>query len=64
MMSLRTLFLAVAGATLLTGCATSDPKTTYTPAASQSDRERVSTIPWNRPQGWEQGGAVGSMMGR
>ena len=40
------LSLVVAGALLTSGC------------ASQKDND-VSTIPWDRPQQWEGGGALG-----
>ncbi len=40
------LFLWVGFSLLLTGCAT-------------RDENEVSTIPWNRPQSWEGGGALG-----
>lgn len=41
------LFLLTLGfSLLLTGCAT-------------PDENQVSTIPWNRPQSWEGGGALG-----
>jgi hypothetical protein len=31
-------------------------------ASSSSSDEPVSTIPWNKPQRWEGGGAMGGMM--
>lgn len=37
----------------LTGCASTETK---------SDEDRVSSIPWNRPQSWEGQGPLGSMM--
>jgi hypothetical protein len=40
--------LVILGA-CLNGCATTN----------QDDPERVSTIPWNRPQNWEGTGAMG-----
>jgi hypothetical protein len=39
-------FLAAVTVALATGCAT-------------TEEENVSTIPWNRPQGWEGTGALG-----
>lgn len=30
-----------------------------TACATKSDPDAVSTIPWNRPQGWEGTGALG-----
>jgi hypothetical protein len=41
--------LLVASVTLASGCATSRD-------------DDVSTIPWNRPQPWEGGGALGSIV--
>ena len=41
--------LLVAAATLASSCAT-------------SRGDDVSTIPWNRPQPWEGGGALGSIV--
>jgi hypothetical protein len=37
----------------LGGCASGEPE----------DPNRVSTIPWNRPESWEGQGPLGSMMG-
>ena len=37
----------------LGGCSNSEPE----------DPNRVSTIPWNRPERWEGQGPLGSMMG-
>jgi hypothetical protein len=50
----RVFALAIlAGALLLiSGCA----------ANEQEDPNRVSTIPWNRPQPWESQGPFGGMM--
>jgi hypothetical protein len=50
----RLMLLAlVALATLGAGCAT-------TPAPDDDERSRnTSSIPWNRPQGWEGGGGMG-----
>jgi len=41
------------GACFLTGCATE---------AGANDPNRVSSIPWNRPESWEGGGPLGGMM--
>jgi hypothetical protein len=43
--------LLVAGC--LGGCATQE---------TEEDPNRVSTIPWNRPESWEGQGPLGSMM--
>jgi len=50
----RLFLLALALAFGLSGCAT-DP-------ARQDDPNRVSTIPWNRPERWEGQGPLGGMM--
>jgi hypothetical protein len=49
MKHLLMLFGFVAMTLAWTGCATTQ----------EGDAEPVSTIPWNRPQGWEGGGALG-----
>jgi hypothetical protein len=49
---LLAFFLILSGAFSLGGCAGSD----------QDDSQRVSTIPWNRPENWESQGPLGSMM--
>jgi hypothetical protein len=43
-----------AAALLLAGCAKDEPK---------PDSERVSTIPWNRPEKWEGQGMLGGFQG-
>jgi hypothetical protein len=40
------LIVVLAGAALTSGCAT-------------TNKDDVSSIPWNRPQNWEGGGALG-----
>jgi len=45
------LLLLALGAFTLGGCAT-----------GEEDPNRVSTIPWNRPERWESQGPLGSMM--
>ncbi len=40
------------------GCATQ----TEDVALKKAGIDRVHTIPWNRPQGWEQGGAAGAYL--
>ncbi len=54
----------VAAALLLCSCATdtSHPPPSATPTTT-ADGERVSTIPWNRPQRWESSGVLGSATG-
>jgi hypothetical protein len=46
------ILLVAAAAILVTSCASDDP----------SDPNRVSTIPWNRPEKWEGQGPMGGMM--
>jgi len=57
------LFLATAALVALAGCASS-PKT-GDPTASDVDGNgnKVSAIPWNKPQSWEGGGMMGAAMG-
>jgi hypothetical protein len=60
--SMKQVFLlcvlaAFAGA--LAGCGNAEPQSSY----KTSDGERVSTIPWNKPQQWESAGALGSALG-
>jgi hypothetical protein len=55
-MSFRALFflcLGVAFTLCGTGCASDDEK---------KDPDRISTIPWNRPEKWESQGPLGSML--
>jgi hypothetical protein len=40
------------GTILFGGCAATEP---------EQDPNRVSTIPWNRPEGWEGAGALGGI---
>jgi hypothetical protein len=46
------LLLLVASSLGLGGCASDEPE----------DPNRVSTIPWNRPERWESQGPLGGMM--
>lgn len=57
---LRILFLTALSAILFTGCASSDQQTQN----STDTTAPVSTIPWNKPQSWEGGGAMGGAAGR
>jgi hypothetical protein len=47
------LLLLLAISALLAGCASEEVK---------DDPNRVSTIPWNRPEKWEGQGALGGFM--
>ena len=54
MKAIRIIFLlalAVAGSGLMSGCAST--------TTQQQQDNNVSSIPWNRPQDWEGGGAMG-----
>ena len=42
---------------LFNGCASN------TSSKEDEDKPRVSSVPWNRPQGWEGKGQLGGMMG-
>lgn len=52
MASLLTFIFAAAVVVLMSACATDE----------QEDPNRVSTIPWNRPEKWEGAGPLGGMM--
>ncbi|MEO0453429.1 MAG: hypothetical protein AAFY98_04755 [Verrucomicrobiota bacterium] len=41
---------------LFTSCASRETDTT------KEDREKISTVPWNRPQNWEGQGALGGLV--
>ena len=47
------LVILLAAAAGFSGCASEE---------QQNDPNRVSTIPWNRPESWEGQGALGGMM--
>jgi predicted small lipoprotein YifL len=49
----------------LSGCGTTSTSGPGPAPSSQttSDGERVSSIPWNKPQRWESGGQLGGVMG-
>lgn len=52
------LFLLILSAfcLLIMGCASSKEST-------GTETDRVSNIPWNKPQSWEGGGALGGALG-
>lgn len=56
---MRFLFLLSLITVFVTGCASSEKQ-----AQSSDTTAPVSTIPWNRPQSWEGGGALGGAMGK
>jgi outer membrane biogenesis lipoprotein LolB len=43
-------------ALFLTSCASTEEDPT------KADREKVSTVPWNKPQSWEGKGALGGLV--
>ena len=47
------MFLLLPAGALLSGCASDD---------QPADPNRVSTIPWNRPEKWESQGGLGGFM--
>jgi hypothetical protein len=53
MARLLSLFLVVWMLFGVTGCASTKPEA--------DDPDRISRIPWNRPEKWERQGALGSM---
>jgi len=53
MKQLLFICLAVVSFVLFTGCASSE---------KESDREKVSQVPWNRPAQWEGKGVLGGMV--
>ena len=52
MLRVLSFMLAVAALVLLPSCASDKP----------DDANRVSTIPWNRPEKWEGQGPLGGML--
>ncbi|SDU07554.1 hypothetical protein SAMN05444156_1816 [Verrucomicrobium sp. GAS474] len=61
----RFLLLFLAAATLaLAGCAGgAKPDDTQSTSDVDGNGNKVSSIPWNRPQSWEGGGMLGGAMG-
>ena len=45
--------------TMFSGCVTDDVPVDRTAMLSADDR--VSNVPWNKPQGWENRGALGAL---
>jgi hypothetical protein len=64
-MKYAALFLALSAAALLTGCGSTGTADSNDPSVAPVDAngQPVSSIPWNKPTSWEQGGALGSAMG-
>ncbi|MDE1171045.1 MAG: hypothetical protein PW734_07545 [Verrucomicrobium sp.] len=58
------LFCLACLAALTVGCASSGDSASASSNDVDASGQPVSTIPWNRPQSWETGGALGSMMGQ
>ncbi len=48
--------LVIAFAAGVIGCASNEPDPT------RQDRQRYSTVPWNKPESWEGQGVLGGMM--
>jgi len=59
------LFLIAAVALAFAGCAGANKADVSADSTSDVDGNgnKVSSIPWNRPQSWESGGMLGSAMG-
>jgi outer membrane biogenesis lipoprotein LolB len=55
------VLLVLSSMALLTACQTQDDRTTEQRQPQFGQPE--STIPWNKPESWEQGGALGAMPG-
>ena len=49
----------VAAVTMFSGCVTDDVPVDRTAMLSGDDR--VSNVPWNKPQGWENRGGLGAL---
>ena len=58
MKSVLQLLLLLAALSFLAGCASTKSNADVDP-----NGETPSTIPWNRPESWEGGGALGGAMG-
>ena len=58
-------FLMVAGlgmmAATVSGCKTEDSTQTVDRSDMLSANDRVSNVPWNKPQGWEQKSQLGAL---
>ena len=50
----------IGAATLLSSCQT-DEDTPVDRTAMLNKEDRVSDVPWNKPQGWENRGGLGSL---
>ena len=57
--STAALGLTLGACWLLAGCTDKDAPTDNT--AMLPDNERVSSVPWNKPEGWENQGALGAL---
>lgn len=55
LLSLKMTLLSVIACVFI-GCASSKD-------ANSTEPDRVSNIPWNKPQSWEGGGALGGALG-
>ena len=66
MIKMKTRFLTVVGLGLLTaalvsGCQTDDSDKSVDRSDMLSANDRVSNVPWNKPQGWEQKSQLGAL---
>ena len=66
MATMKKRFLMVAGLGLLTaalfpGCKTDDSDQSVDRSDMLSANDRVSNVPWNKPQGWEQKSQLGAL---
>ena len=59
-LSLRLAAVALGAAGLLSGCTTGEDLPVDRTAMLSKD-DRVSDVPWNKPQGWENRGALGAL---
>ena len=57
------LLLIAAGMLALAGCASTPKDSADNTSDIDGNGNKVSAIPWNRPQSWEGGGMLGSAMG-
>ncbi len=66
MTTMKTRFLTVAclgllTAALVSGCQTDDSEKNPDRSDMLSANDRVSSVPWNKPQGWEQKSQLGAI---
>ncbi|PTY01533.1 hypothetical protein DB346_12330 [Verrucomicrobia bacterium LW23] len=64
MRKLFTLLLVAVVCSFTAGCASTDQTAASSGPDLDPDGNRVSTVPWGRPEKWESGGQLGSAMGQ